>query len=127
MIRLRLKSALILLADVFLLLSTASFSQNEIIQISEPIKVKSLSGPVSLGRSPEGIKGVLVESCSRDWKTVIASTHTDENGYFVFPNACANKTYFLRLSLSGAHTLLIKAKISNASDKELAIVLEFKT
>jgi len=125
--RLCLKSILIVLADFIFLLSAVSFSQNEIIQISEPFKVKSLSGKVSLGRSPEGVKGVLVESCSRDWKTVITSTHTNENGYFIFPNASANKIYFLRLSLSGAHTLMIKAKVSKSADKELALVLEFAT
>src|SRR4051812_15448328 len=57
------------------------------IEIQGPLRAQRLSGRVQLGDSPEGVPGVLVERCSRDWKTVKDSIHTDANGRFDFPNA----------------------------------------
>jgi hypothetical protein len=83
---------------------------------------QNLSGiarPMAL--SEPGVKGVLVEDCSSDWKRVISSTHTD------FPDANREKLHYLRFSMDGINTSLIKAKISKTGDKELSIILNIAT
>jgi hypothetical protein len=109
------------------LFSLFAFGQSEIVSIEKLIKTQTLSGRVQLGDSTEGVKGVLVEECSSDWKFVKASTLTDENGHFQLPNGSRKGTHHLRLSLYGAHTLLVKVKITRSGDKELTLVLSFKT
>jgi len=89
---------------------------------------QNLSGiarPMAL--SEPGVKGVLVEDCSSDWKRVISSTHTDEKGHFDFPDANREKLHYLRFSMDGINTSLIKAKISKTGDKELSIILNIAT
>lgn len=110
-----------------LFVATAAQCQNEVIEREEAIRVQSLSGRVRLGDSPEGVKGVLVEYCTRDWKVVTASTLTDEIGRFSFPNVSKKQLHYLRLSFHGAHTLLIKVRIDPLGGKELVLVLSFST
>jgi hypothetical protein len=110
-----------------LVMAQTSLCQSEVIQREKPMKVQSLSGRVRLGDSPEGVKGVLVEDCTPDWKAVKISTYTDENGYFSFPNASKKQMHYLRLSFHGAHTLLIKVRIDRSGHKELSLVLSFST
>jgi len=122
------KIALLGLFSTFSLLMAANaVCQNEVIEREKPLKAQSLSGRVQLGDSPEGVKGVLVEECTNDWKLVKTSTHTDDNGYFNFPNASRKQMHFLRFSFHGAHTLLIKVRIDRSGQKELSIVLSFST
>ena len=110
-----------------LLIVVGTFAQNEVIEREKTLKAQSLSGRVQLGDSPEGVKGVLVEECTKDWKTVKASTHTDENGHFSLPRASKNGIHYLRLSLHAANTLLIKVKIDRSGQNELSLVLSFRT
>lgn len=110
-----------------LLMAPTALCQNEVIQREKPMKVQSLSGRVQLGDSPEGVKGVLVEDCTPDWKAVKSSTYTDEHGHFNFPDASEKQMHYLRLSLHGAHTLLIKVKIDRSGQKDLRLVLSFST
>ena len=110
-----------------LMIASNAYCQNEIIVRENPMKAQSLSGRVQLGRSPEGVKGVLVEDCTNKWSTVKAWTYTDGNGHFSFANVSPKKIHYLRLSFHGAHTLLIKVKICGSAQKELLLVLNFKT
>ena len=110
-----------------LVMVPAAICQNEVIKKEKPRKVQSLSGRVQLGDSPEGVKGVLVEDCTPDWKAVKFLTYTDENGHFSFPDASKKQMHYLRLSFHGAHTLLIKVKIDPSGHKELSVVLFFST
>jgi hypothetical protein len=110
-----------------LLIVAGASAQNEVIEREKPLKAQSLSGRVQLGDSPEGVKGVLVEECTKDWKTVKASTHTDEDGHFSFPNASRKRTHYLRLSFHGANTLLVKVKLDRSGQQELSLVLSFST
>lgn len=110
-----------------LLVASTALCQNEVIQREKTMRVQSLSGRVQLGDSPEGVKGVLVEDCTPDWKAVKTSTYTDANGHFNFPDASAKRIHYLRLSFHGAHTLLIKVKIDRSGQKRLHLVLSFST
>lgn len=88
---------------------------------------RTLSGTVQLGDSPEGVKGVLFEWCTTDWKTVKASTRTDEKGRFSFTKASRKELHYLRFSFPGVHTLQVKVKIIRSGPKELTVRLEFAT
>ncbi len=89
---------------------------------------QTLSGTVRpMDPKEMGLEGVLVEDCSPDWKQVVASTRTDGNGHFSFPNANKKNVHYLRFSMPGINTSLIKAKITPSGDKELSIVLNIVT
>lgn len=110
-----------------LAVSSSICAQNSLVEIDKPTKAQNLAGRVQLGKSPEGVKGVLVEDCSRDRKTVKFSTHTDKDGRFRFPDASARGIHYLRLSFNGANTLLIKVKLDPSGQAELSLVLSFST
>lgn len=110
-----------------LLIALAAFAQNEIIEIEKPLKAQSLSGLVQLGPSPEGVPGVLVEECTKGWKAIKASIHTDGDGHFVLPPGTKSGVHYLRLSFRGAKTLLIKVKLDASAPKELALILSVAT
>jgi len=89
---------------------------------------QTLSGTVRPGDVTEkGLKDVLVEDCSPDWKMVIASTHTDENGHFNLLGADKKKLHYLRFSKYGINTSLIKARIGTRGDRDLSIILNVAT
>jgi hypothetical protein len=113
--------------SLMLLTTSNAACQNEIIVDQRPMIVQSLSGQVQLGDSRDGVKGVLVEDCASDWKVVKTSTHTDDNGHFNLPNASRKQMHYLRLSLLGAHTLLVKVKVDRSGQKELSLILAFST
>ena len=115
-----------------------SLCEDVTFRIEEPIEAKSLSGYVLVGLDALGsvdildedylVKdgSVLVEICTEDWKSVIYSTHTDENGCFKFPKNFQYGFYYLRLSNPDTCTLEVKAKIGPVAEKEkLLLVLKF--
>lgn len=110
-----------------LLVARPALCQTEIIVREKPLESRALAGAVQLGDSPEGVKGVLVEWCSPDWKTVKTSTRTDEKGRFSFSKASKKELHYLRFSFPGAHTLQIKVKMTGSGPKELTVRLEFAT
>jgi hypothetical protein len=108
-------------------LTTGAYCQNEIVIEQQPIHAQSLSGRVHIVGSPEGVKGVLVEECTRDWKAAKRSTYTDDDGHFSFPGARRNRLYYLRVSLTAFKTVLIKVTIDASGTKQLSVALEYKT
>jgi len=105
------------------LLAALSSGQNTEIVLEDPLTSQTLSGHVQLGMHPSGLKNVLVEVCDSGWKKSIASTTTDIDGAFSFPAFKSKKSYHLRLSMSGANTLLVKVKIKPSGPKELTLSL----
>jgi hypothetical protein len=47
---------------------------------------RTLAGHAQIGGTDVPANGVTVELCSSNWKTVLASTKTDEKGYFSLEN-----------------------------------------
>jgi hypothetical protein len=91
-------------------------------------KTQTLAGVVRIdGSDSDGIKGVLVEDCSSDWKRVIASTETDESGHFSLPNAQKAGLHYLRFSMYAVRTRLVKARIVKKGPKELSVGLNNAT
>lgn len=88
---------------------------------------RSLSGHVNIGLDKVAGKGVTVELCSDDWKKVLASTKTDDNGYFSFEKP-PGKLFHLRFSSPGVNPLQVKARLSkHAAKDELSVHLSIAT
>jgi len=117
----------IVFVTILVLVSWNAFAQTQLVVKEKPIKAQSLAGKVQLGDSREGVRGVLVEDCSDDWKAVLASTHTDEGGQFIFAKPSRNRMHYLRLSFPGANTLLVKVKLDHSGEQKLSLVLAFST
>jgi hypothetical protein len=60
----------------------------------------------------------MLWDCRRDPKHVIASTKTDANGRFLFPQTKKTKTHYLQLSLDGFDPMEIVVKLSPFSRSE---------
>jgi len=76
------KSSLFAICCVPLLSVTIS-AQLQVVEIEQPQFAKSVAGVV-VDPSGAALPGVTVEERSEDWKTVLRSTKTDENGRFHF-------------------------------------------
>lgn len=101
--------------------------QNTLHIYEKALKAHTLAGIVRVGHGGEGAQGVLVEKCSEDWNTVMASTLTDEQGHFAFPRATRKGFHYLRLSGPGITTVLVKVKICRSAPQELSITIPFST
>jgi hypothetical protein len=87
---------------------------------------RSLSGHVNIGLGKVAGKGVTVELCSPDWKTVLASAKTDDNGYFSLEKP-PGKLFHLRFSSPGVNPLQVKVRLSKHAAQDLSIHLSIAT
>ncbi len=101
-------------------------SQTQLV-VQEGVMVsRSLSGHVNIGLEKVVGKGVTVELCSPDWKTVLASTKTDDNGYFSLEKS-SGKLFHLRFSSPGVNPLQVKVRLSKHAAQDLSIHLSIAT
>jgi hypothetical protein len=115
------------IAAVMTFLGALSASGQNAIELREkPVTAQMLAGTVRVGDGGGGAKGVLVERCTRDWKVVVSSTTTDEDGHFEFPGI-GQGTRYLRFSAAGVITTLLKVRISKWAPKEMSIAIRFAT
>ena len=101
--------------------ATATFIQPE-ISVS-----RALAGHVVVRGTEEPAGGVTVEICSSDWKTVLASTKTNKDGYFSFQKPPAAKLFYIRLSAPGMDFYELRVRIKKQAAKELTIHLGIAT
>ncbi len=71
--------------------------------------------------------GLAVELCSADWKTVLASSKIDENGYFALQKPASGKLFRLRLSAPGMDIYKLRVRIEKHAAQELTIHLSVAT
>jgi hypothetical protein len=75
-----------LLASRYFLAPTSHAQRGSPIQFQMPVHTRNLSGTVSSDDAGmDGIAGVDVKECTRDWKNCQTLAHTDENGRFSCP------------------------------------------
>lgn len=93
------------------------------ITYDHAFKARTLAGRVKLeGGAP--IKGVKVEECAQDWKTVLSSTVTDENGHFSFAEKPGRGLHYLRLLSPGLNMTLVRVRTTHlAHHKELSLTM----
>jgi hypothetical protein len=119
--------AMLLVCFFALFLETNAHCQNTEIVLEKAMISQTLSGHVQFENELIHVKGVLVEVCDAEWKNQIASTTTDSDGAFFFRAFKAHKTYYLRLSLRNANTLLVKVKLKSSGPKELILNMTYAT
>lgn len=101
--------------------------QTQVVVQEGVLVSRSLSGHVNIGLEKVGGKGVTVELCSPDWKKVLASTKTDDNGYFSLEKP-PGKLFHLRFSSPGVNPLQVKVRLSkHAAQDDLSIHLSIAT
>lgn len=121
----RIPKRLILGFTLFWVAANASATT---LVIQKEISVSHLlAGRVLVGGIDEPASGVTVELCSRDWKTALASTKTDEKGYFSLRQPAAGRLFYLRVWAPGMNIYDLRVRISKKTAKELTIRLSVAT
>lgn len=103
-----------------------SQAQTQLVVQEGVLVSRSLSGHVNIGLEKVVGKGVTVELCSPDWKKVLASTRTDDNGYFSLEKP-PGKLFHLRFSSPGVNPFQVKVRLSKHAAQDLSIHLSIAT
>lgn len=88
---------------------------------------RALAGHVLVRGTDEPARGVTVELCSPDWQTVLASTKTDEQGYFSLEQPATGKLFFIRVSAPGMDIYELRVRINKHATEALTIRLSVAT
>jgi hypothetical protein len=117
----------------FLLLGLALFlgvgtGHSTMLVVQKGISVsRTLAGHADVGGTNVPANGVTVELCSSNWKTVLASTKTDEKGYFSLKRPATGKLFYVRLSAPGMDIYQLRVRIKKHAARELTIHLSVAT
>lgn len=87
----------------------------------------ALAGHAYVRGTNEPARDVTVELCSRDWKTVLASTKTNENGYFFLKKPASGTLFYLRLSALAMDIYQLRVRIRKKAPRQLTIYLSVAT
>jgi 5-hydroxyisourate hydrolase-like protein (transthyretin family) len=118
----KIPKPLLTLGLVFFLAVGTGHSTRLIVQMKVSVS-RALAGHADVEVSGVPASGVTVELCSSDWKTVVASTKTDEKGYFSLEKPATGKLFYLRLSAPGMDTYQLRVRIKKHAAHDLAIHL----
>ena len=86
-----------------------------------------LSGHVFVLGTDAPASGVKVDLCNSDWKTVLASTKTDEKGYFSLGKQETGKLFYVRLSSPGMDIYQLRVSVKRHAAHEMKIRLSIAT
>jgi hypothetical protein len=99
----------------------------ELVVQKEISVVRTLAGHVLVQGTNEPVPGVTVELRNSNWKTVLTSTKTDENGYFSLEKPATGKLFYIRLSAPGMDPYQLRVRIKMQAARELIIRLSVAT
>lgn len=88
---------------------------------------RALAGHVLVKGTDAPADGVMVELCSSDWKTVLASTKTDEKGHFSLEKPASGRLFYLRVSAPGMDIYELRVRIDKHATDDLTIRLSVAT
>jgi hypothetical protein len=88
---------------------------------------RTLAGHAEVGGTNVPANGVTIELCSSNWKTVLASTKTDEKGYFSLEKPATGKLFYIRVSAPGLDIYQLRVRIEKHAAPELKIRLSNAT
>jgi|SRR5208282_1399917 5-hydroxyisourate hydrolase-like protein (transthyretin family) len=88
---------------------------------------RELAGHVLVKGTDAPAGSVLVELCSSDWKTVIASTKTDEKGHFSLEKPASGRLFYVRMSAPGMDIYELRVRIDKHAANDLTIRLSVAT
>jgi hypothetical protein len=121
-----IKIKILLLNMVFSWAVCSGNAQTAIIMRQGVVVSRALSGHVNVGITKVPAKGVTVELCSSDWQMVLASTKTDDHGYFSLKKP-AGKLFYIRLSSPGINPFQLRVRIKKHASRDLTIHLSVAT
>jgi Carboxypeptidase regulatory-like domain len=121
----KIPKRVLLLGIVFFFLTQAGYAQATLIEKKRVVVSRSLSGNVEVGMGVPG-KNVTVELYSADWQTLLASTKTDDNGYFSM-RTVPGKLFYIRFSSPGNNTYQLRVRIKKHAAHDLKIHLSVAT
>ena len=111
---------------LFVLITLTAVVQMEIVEIEKPQVAKSVAG-VIYDPSGAALSGVTVEERTEDWRTVLRSVQTDENGKFHFSNGKDRDVYYLQFSRSGFNWLRIRLKLVKKAKPSIVVKMPIGT
>ena len=117
---------LLTLGLVLFLSVGAGYSTMTVVQTQISVS-RMLAGHAEVGGKNVPANGVTVELCSSDWNTVLASTKTDEKGYFSLEKPPTGKLFYIRLSAPGLDIYQLRVRIEKHATPELTIHLSNAT
>jgi len=88
---------------------------------------RALAGYVLVRGTDQPATGVTVELCSSDWKTVTASTKTDENGHFSIEHPPMGRLFYIRVSAPRMDIFELRVRPDRHATQELTIHLNVAT
>ncbi len=115
-----------MLASALLLAVGTGYSTMVVVQKDVSVS-RALAGHTVVWGTEEPISGATVELCSSDWKTVLASTKTDEQGHFSLEQPTTGKLFYIRVSAPGMDMYELRVRIKKQATKELTIHLSIAT
>ena len=122
----RIPKQLVPLALVLLL--AVQTGRTTMLVVQKEISVsRALAGHVLVRGTDEPANRVTVELCSTDWQTVLASTKTDEKGYFSLEQPATGKVFYIRVSAPGMDIYELRVRIKKQAAQELTIRLNVAT
>jgi hypothetical protein len=98
-----------------------------LVEQKEVSVVRSPAGHVVVLGTDAPASGVAVDLCSSDWKTVLASTKTDEKGYFSLGRQTSGRLLYVRLSSPGMDIYRLRVRIDKHAAHDLTIRLNVAT
>jgi 5-hydroxyisourate hydrolase-like protein (transthyretin family) len=111
-----------LLVLMLLLVVETGHSTMHVVQ-KEVSTSRALAGHILVRGTDEPASGVTVELRSSDWKTVLATTKTDEKGYFSLEQPTTGKLFYIRVSGSGMDIYDLRVRINEHAADGLTIHL----
>ncbi len=121
----RIPKRLVLLAQVLFLAVKSGHSTMLVVQKEISVS-RALVGHVLVRGIDKPAGGVKVELCGPDWKTVLTSTSTDENGYFSLEEPTTGKLFYIRVSAPGMDIYELRVRIKKRA-QDLVIRLSVAT
>jgi len=122
----RMPKQFVLLTLLLFLTMETGHSTMRVVQKKISVS-RALAGHVLVQGTDEPANGVTVELRSSDWKTVLASTKTDEKGYFSLEKPAAGKLCYIRVSAPGMDIYDLRVRINKQAAQELTIHLSVAT
>jgi hypothetical protein len=118
-----MKGERLLLAVVLgVVLGAWAINANETLVVQEWVSVSQvLAGHVDVEMTDIPAKDVTVDLCSPHWETVLASTQTDDKGYFSLEAPEKADMYYLRLHAYGMNPYQLRVRLREDAPRELRI------
>ena len=105
----------------------ASIGHSTQLVVQKEISVSRALAGHALVWGTKPAPGVTVELCNSDWKSVLTSTKTDENGHFSLEKPPTGRLFSIRLSAPGMDPYQLRVRIRLRAAPELTIRLSVAT